>query len=216
MAPAKAKTNEPITMEALPAGTVVELQGKQYPTHAGLLALAHAHGMTSMTTDVLSYQDGEAVVKATVEGSRGTYTGHGDASPANVGRNIVSAVLRMAETRSQNRAIRAYLGLGATTAEEMPPEALQSGGNRRPAPKTQNKPQRQPEASKGGSDGCYSKGDTVQTAKGNVGVVFWVGTGDKADRVGVRYGDGEDDKEFTYQRFLSDAPAEGGDDGIPF
>ena len=69
MAPAKPKPNEPITMDALPAGTVVELQGKQYPTHAGLLALAHAHGMTSMITDVLSYQDGEAVVKATVEGT---------------------------------------------------------------------------------------------------------------------------------------------------
>lgn len=207
MAPAKPKPNEPITMDALPAGTVVELQGKQYPTHAGLLALAHAHGMTSMTTDVLSYQDGEAVVKATVEGSRGTYTGHGDASPANVGRNIVSAVLRMAETRSQNRAIRAYLGLGATTAEEMPPEALQSAGNRRHAPKTQNKPSRQADANTGATDAYFRIGDIVRTLNGNVGRIFWVGEGDKADRVGVRYGDGEEDKEFTYQRFLSDAPA---------
>ena len=218
MAPAKAKTNEPITMDALPAGSVVELQGKQYPTHAGLLALAHAHGMTSMTTDVLSYQDGEAVVKATVEGSRGTYTGHGDASPANVNRNIASAVLRMAETRSQNRAIRAYLGLGATTLEEMPPEALQGGGNRRPAPKAQNKPQRQADANTGATAAYFQKGDTVRTSNGNVGLVFWVGTGDKADRVGVRYGDGDEDKEWTYQRFLSEAqPADdGGDDELPF
>lgn len=138
---APAKKNQPITLEALPAGTVVELQGKQYPTHAGLLALGHAHGLTSMVTDVLSYADGEAVVKCTVEGSRGTYTGHGDASPANVSRNIASAVLRMAETRAQNRALRAYLGLGTTTLEEMPPEAVQGrapsrgGGNSRPAPK---------------------------------------------------------------------------------
>ena len=143
MAPAK-KTNEPISMDALPAGTVVELQGKQYPTHAGLLALAHAHGIVSMTTDVLSYADGEAVVKCTVEGSRGTFTGHGDASPANVNRNIASAVLRMAETRSQNRALRAYLGLGTTTLEEMPPEALQgrSSAPRRQAPKAESKPAR--------------------------------------------------------------------------
>jgi hypothetical protein len=138
---APAKKNEPITLDALPPGTVVELQGKQYPTHAGLLALGHAHGLTSMLTDVLSYADGEAVVKCTIEGSRGTYTGHGDASPANVSRNIASAVLRMAETRAQNRALRAYLGLGATTHEELPPEAVQGrapsrgGGNPRPAPK---------------------------------------------------------------------------------
>jgi hypothetical protein len=135
---APTKKNEPITLDALPPGTVVELQGKQYPTHAGLLALGHAHGLTSMLTDVLSYADGEAVVKCTIEGSRGTYTGHGDASPANVSRNIASAVLRMAETRAQNRALRAYLGLGTTTLEEMPPEAVQGrapSANPRPAPK---------------------------------------------------------------------------------
>jgi hypothetical protein len=140
--PTAKKTNEPITMDALPAGSVVELQGKQYPTHAGLLALAHAHGMTSMVTDVMSYQDGEAVVKATVEGGRGTFTGHGDASPANVNRNIASAVLRMAETRAQNRALRAYLGLGTTTLEEMPPDALQgrSSAPNRQTQKAEPKP----------------------------------------------------------------------------
>ena len=42
------KTNEPITLDALPAGSVVELQGKQYPTHPGLLALAHAHGVETI------------------------------------------------------------------------------------------------------------------------------------------------------------------------
>ena len=65
---APTKKNEPITLDALPPGTVVELQGKQYPTHAGLLALGHAHGLTSMLTDVLSYADGEAGVKCTVAG----------------------------------------------------------------------------------------------------------------------------------------------------
>jgi len=140
-----AKKNEPITLDALPPGSVVELQGKKYPTHSGLLALAHAHGMTSMATDVLSYADGEAVVKATVEGSRGTYTGHGDASPANVNRNIASAVLRMAETRSQNRAMRAYLGLGATTLEEMPPDAIQGRSNQRQRPAHTQQPKRAPE-----------------------------------------------------------------------
>ena len=217
MAPTKAKTNEPITLDALPAGSVVELQGKQYPTHAGLLALAHAHGMTSMTTDVLSYQDGEAVVKATVEGSRGTYTGHGDASPANVNRNIASAVLRMAETRSQNRAIRAYLGLGATTLEEMPPEALQGGGNRRPAPKAQSKPQRQPQANTAPDS---SPSDGVFTECPKCGGRIWDNCEKKQAEPNWRgpWFSCRDKDGCGWATW--DAPtlaaAEGGDDGIPF
>jgi len=216
MAPAKAKTNEPITMDALPAGSVVELQGKQYPTHAGLLALAHAHGMTSMQTDVLSYQDGEAVVKATVEGSRGTYTGHGDASPANVNRNIASAVLRMAETRSQNRAIRAYLGLGATTLEEMPPEALQGGGNRRPAPKAQSKPQRQADAN---TAPASSPLDGVFTACPKCGGRIWDNGKRKQaepDWRGPWFSCRDKDGCGWATWDAPTAAAEGGDDGIPF
>lgn len=130
------KTNDPITLDALPAGSVVELQGKQYPTHPGLLALAHAHGLESITTELLQYNDGEAIIKATATGTRGIYEAHGDASPANVSRNIANAVIRMAETRAVNRSLRSYLGLGATTAEELPPDAFQgsSNGNTRRAP----------------------------------------------------------------------------------
>ena len=130
------KTSEPITLDALPPGSVVELQGKQYPTHSGLLALAHAHGLESIKTDLLNYADSEAIVKAIVTGTRGTFEAHGDASPANVSRNIANATLRMGETRAINRALRSYLGIGATTAEELPPDAFQgrSGGNTRTAP----------------------------------------------------------------------------------
>ena len=128
--------NEPITLDALPPGSVVELQGKQYPTHPGLLALAHAHGLESITTELLQYSDGEAIIKATATGTRGIYEAHGDASPSNVSRNIANAVIRMAETRAVNRCLRLYLGIGATTAEELPPDAFQgsSGGNTRRAP----------------------------------------------------------------------------------
>ena len=130
------KTNEPITLDALPPGSVVELQGKQYPTHPGLLALAHAHGVESITTDLLQYNDGEAILKAKVTGTRGTFEAHGDASPSNVSRNIANAVIRMAETRAVNRCLRLYLGIGATTAEELPPDAFQGrpSGNTRKAP----------------------------------------------------------------------------------
>ena len=130
------KTNDPITLDALPPGSVVELQGKQYPTHPGLLALAHAHGVETITTDLLQYNDGEAIKKAKVAGTRGTFEARGDASPSNVSRNIANAVIRMAETRAVNRCLRLYLGIGATTAEELPPDAFQgrSGGSTRKAP----------------------------------------------------------------------------------
>ena len=103
---------------------IVDLHGKQYITHEGLLHIAHEAGLKSIITEVISYKGvgKEAVVRATVEGERGTYTGLGDASPENVGRNIATATLRMSETRSANRALRAYLGIGMTTYEEMPPD----------------------------------------------------------------------------------------------
>jgi hypothetical protein len=104
---------------------IIELHGKQYITHEGLLHMAHEAGLTSISTSLISYGGvgKEAVVRATVEGEKGKrlmFTGLGDASPENVGRGIATATLRMAETRAVNRALRAYLGIGMTTYEEMP------------------------------------------------------------------------------------------------
>ena len=103
---------------------IVDLHGKQYITHEGLLSLAHEAGLKAISTNLISYQGvgKEAVVRATAEGEKGTYTGLGDASPQNVGKNIATATLRMAETRAVNRALRAYLGIGMPPFEEMPPD----------------------------------------------------------------------------------------------
>lgn len=213
------KTNEPITLDALPAGSVVELQGKQYPTHPGLLALAHAHGVETITTDLLQYNDGEAIMKAKVTGTRGSFEAHGDASPSNVSRNIANAVIRMAETRAVNRCLRLYLGIGATTAEELPPDAFQgrpSGNTRKAPPKpAQSKPSPAASAAQSAvANSQFQKGDIVTTSKGNTGKIFWIG-GDKGDSVGVRWGDGEDQKEWTYLRFLSAPPTEAPADAVP-
>ena len=110
-------------------GHIVDLRGKDYITHAGLLEMAHADGIQSVLTEIVSwdFKARAAVVLATAAGERGTFTGIGDACPDNVGRNIAGATLRMAETRAINRALRSYLGIGMTTAEEMPGD---SGGRR--------------------------------------------------------------------------------------
>ncbi len=101
---------------------LVWLQGREYLTHGGLLRVAHENGLTGIGTELVSWDSKAraAVVKATATGERGIYTGYGDASPSNVGKNIAGATLRMAETRAVNRALRLYTGLGMTTTEELP------------------------------------------------------------------------------------------------
>jgi len=101
---------------------VQRLQGKPYVLYKALLRLAHENGVESIITDLVSYdaKENRAIMYATVTGLRGTFTGYGDADPSNVNRNIAKATIRMAETRAKGRALRDYLGIGMTAAEELP------------------------------------------------------------------------------------------------
>jgi len=121
---------------------IISLQGNDYVTHAGLLAVAGEHGLTGVTTDLISWdpEARAAVVRATATGERGTYTDYGDANPQNVGRNIAGACIRMASTRAINRALRLYCHIGMTTKEELP------GGPTEPEPKAKPKPKPKPKA----------------------------------------------------------------------
>ena len=101
-------------------GALVRLQGREYLSHPGLLRVAHEHGLKSITNQLVSFDGESAVMRCTVEGERGQYAAYGDANPRNVGRQVASACLRMAETRAVNRALRLYTGLGMTTTEELP------------------------------------------------------------------------------------------------
>jgi hypothetical protein len=133
------------------AGHLVDLHGKDYITHAGLLEMAHADGIASIISELVSWDPKQraAVVIATATGTRGTFTGLGDANPENVGRNIATATLRMAETRAVNRALRSYLGVGMTTAEEMPGDAPQ---------RRQERPQSRPAPQQGADRGEWRNG----------------------------------------------------------
>ena len=110
-------------------GYIIKLQGREYTTHAGLLATAHENGLEGVEITMVSWDPANraAVMTATAKGMRGTYSDYGDADPTNVGKNIATACIRMASTRASSRALRLYLGVGMTTFEELP-------GNTKPDP----------------------------------------------------------------------------------
>src|SRR5919107_3458070 len=135
---------------------MITRQGKQYVLFAGLLDEAHNRGLRGIDTELVQVPTPDngnvAVVKATVEmegpdeGQGRIFSGIGDASPENVGRNIVPHIIRMAETRAKARALRDAVNVGATALEELsdgdeappaaypPPRGIQSAGSASSAP----------------------------------------------------------------------------------
>jgi hypothetical protein len=109
---------------------MIERHGKQYVLFAGLLDAAHEAGLHSIDTMLLmppSEGNGwTAIARCVVvmdtseePGDRRSFTGIGDASPENVGRNIAPHKIRMAETRAKARALRDAINVGATAFEEL-------------------------------------------------------------------------------------------------
>jgi hypothetical protein len=94
---------------------LITRSGKQYVLFAGLLDEAHSRGLRGIDTELVQVPDDSngsvAIVKATAEMDDGRhFSGIGDASPENVGRNIEPHLIRMAETRAN---------VGATALEEL-------------------------------------------------------------------------------------------------
>jgi hypothetical protein len=111
-----------VTVEMLDErGEVVE--ERVVTMYRRLLEAAHADGLSKLETTVIELPTRDnhdtAVVRASVTTKRGTFTGIGDASPANVPQKLKAATVRVAETRASCRAMRAALGVGHVAVEEL-------------------------------------------------------------------------------------------------
>jgi len=100
----------------------IKLQGKDYLTHHGLLAKAHEIGLKSIVVElVLELCSAERYVSKCVVTMKdgGVFVDYGDADKTNVNKNIVPHILRMSNTRAENRALRLAIGDGRTSIEEL-------------------------------------------------------------------------------------------------
>jgi hypothetical protein len=102
---------------------LIDRQGKTFVLYAGLLDLAHAMGLEEIDTQLLQVPSDEngqvAIVRARVITKRGRFSGIGDASPANVARAMLTATIRLAETRAKARALRDAVNVGVVAFEEL-------------------------------------------------------------------------------------------------
>lgn len=96
---------------------------KEVVTYAGLLARAHEEGLEAIETELLQVPNEDngmaAVVRAVVRGSRGVFSGIGDADPSNVNRAVSKHLIRLAETRAKARALRDLTNIGTVSFEEL-------------------------------------------------------------------------------------------------
>jgi len=110
---------------------------KEVATYAGLLARAHEEGLRSVATKLVQVPSPDngmtAIVEATVETSKGSFAGIGDANPDNVNRRVAAHLIRMAETRAKARALRDAVNIGVVALEELGGEEEDAVSNRAPA-----------------------------------------------------------------------------------
>ena len=133
----------------------IQRSGKTYVLFAGLLNEGHEKGLQGIDEEIVQIpteaNGGVAVVKAVVDmGDGKTFSGIGDASPDNVGRNIIPHVLRMASTRAKARALRDAVNVGITALEELGDDGESSTPNQ-PRSGAQTGAQRPVQAVDGGN-----------------------------------------------------------------
>ncbi len=110
---------------SLAMGDITLLEGRWYVTHTGLIRLArHKRCAGIHVRPVPEFSDPSTqrwAFEATVYKSRACrgFVGYGDADPSNVSPLVRGAEMRVAETRSVNRALRKAYGIGICSIEEI-------------------------------------------------------------------------------------------------
>ena len=102
---------------------ITVLNKKPYINHEGLMFLAASQiqELKIRMLPISSVENGDFYFKCTIETVGGkVFEGHGNANGGNIKGVAKNRPFEMADTRAQNRALRAMLGLGGTTAEEIP------------------------------------------------------------------------------------------------
>jgi len=117
----KGNQKEIKTVDNKKAELYIQLNGKTYVTQTGLLNEATKKGLKSIITELIEFKDKEiAVVKSTITmKDNSVFTGYGDATKENTNSMMVKALLRLAETRATNRALRLATNIGVTSIEEL-------------------------------------------------------------------------------------------------
>jgi hypothetical protein len=129
-------------------GELLQVDGKWYVSHSGLIRIAHrrrCHGIeTSVEQHVTDASAGRWVFRAVVHTSSfKTFVGYGDADPSNVSFLVHGAEMRIAETRAVNRALRKAYGIGICSVEEIgslaePPQSSRASKKLPPQPVNSN------------------------------------------------------------------------------
>ena len=125
---------------------LLQVDGKWYVSHSGLVLIAHRRKCCGIITNVEQQMTdasvGRWVFRATVHKSPSkTFVGYGDADPSNVSYLIRGAEMRVAETRAVNRALRKAYGIGICSVEEIGSStepAQQSVGSKKLPPQPAN------------------------------------------------------------------------------
>jgi hypothetical protein len=105
---------------AIPAAFVTTIHGKEFVQFAGLLAMAHAQGLTSLTAELVTVTHELALARATATFADGrTFTEAADATPDNVNAGVRKHFARCALTRAKARCLRDALNISTCAVEEL-------------------------------------------------------------------------------------------------
>lgn len=104
----------------IPAEFVTTIHGRAFVQYVGLLAMAHAQGLSSLQAELVTVPPELATARATAIFADGrTFSEAADATPDNVSAQVRKHFARCALTRAKSRALRDALNMGMVALEEL-------------------------------------------------------------------------------------------------